>query len=268
MLIDTHAHLNFKAFKKNLDEVISRAKEVGINKIIIPGAKIDSSKKAIEIAQRYDSCFAAVGIHPHHLEEFVRLGKPAVEKELQKLITNKKVVAVGEVGLDYHKHKDYPPVSEENKKQQKELLLLHIDKAQKANLPIIFHCRDAYNDQLALISKYLKSANKQVAGVFHCFGGEKKHLEALLSLGFYIGFDGNITYPENKILQDLVKFTPLDRLLLETDAPFLTPLPFRGQRNEPAYLTHTASFVSRLRKISLETLKRITTDNALKLFLL
>lgn len=262
MLIDTHAHLNFKAFKKDLDEVISRAKEVDIGKIIIPGAKINSSAKAVEIAQKYDSCFAAVGIHPHHLEEFIHAGKVHIRNELKKLIKNKKVVAIGEIGLDYHKHKDYPPVSEENKNRQKELLVLQINEAQKANLPVIFHCRDAYHDQLELINNY----RSRMTGVFHCFGGEKKHLEEILSLGFYVGFDGNITYPENKMLQDLVKFTPLDRLLLETDAPFLTPLPFRGQRNEPAYLTHTASFVSRLRKISLQKLTRITTDNALKLF--
>lgn len=260
MLIDTHAHLNFKAFNKDLEAVLNRAKEAGIGKIIIPGAKIDSSQKAVEITQNYEGCFAAVGIHPHHAEEFMRLGKPAIEEELQRLITNKKVVAVGEIGLDYHKYKDHPPISEAMKTEQKELLLLQIDIAQQANLPIIFHCRDAHNDQLDIIK------DRQLTGVFHCFAGEKKHLEKILSLGFFVGFDGNVTYPENKNLQDLVRYTPPDRLLLETDAPFLTPIPDRGKRNEPAYLIHTASFVAQIHKIPIDNLTEITTASALKLF--
>lgn len=265
MFIDTHAHLNFKAFRKDLNEVINRTKEAGIEKIIIPGAKIDSSRKAVEISQKYDSCFAAVGIHPHHVVNFTQLGKTKITNELKMLVDNKKVVAIGEVGLDYHEYKGYPPITNEVKSQQKELLRLQIEIAQENNLPIIFHCRDAHDDQLEMINDNLKSNNK-ITGVFHCFGGEKKHLEKVLSLGFYVGFDGNITYPENKNLQDLVAYTPIDRLLLETDAPYLTPLPFRGQRNEPAYLINTASFVYHLHKISLEKVSEITTSNALKLF--
>lgn len=269
MLIDTHAHLNFQAFNKDLDKAISRAKNVGVEKIIIPGTKIDSSRKAAEISQKYPSCFAAIGIHPHHADEFQQLGRPVIEKklrEIMKQVQDDKIVAIGEVGLDYHEYKGYPPITDEIKSKQKELLTLQIEIAQENNLPIIFHCRDAHDDLLKIIADYMKSVNKPLKGVFHCFGGEKKQLKELLSLGFYVGFDGNITYPENKTLQNLVKFTPFDRLLLETDTPFLTPLPFRGQRNEPAYLTHTAIFVSQLRKISLQTLKRITTANALKLF--
>lgn len=260
MFIDTHAHLNFKAFNKDLDEVINRAKNAGIGKIIIPGAKIDSSKKAVEIAQKYDSCFAAVGIHPHHTDEFVKLGKSAVEEELKKLIAKRGVVAVGEIGLDYHEYKGYPLVTSENKKQQQELLSTQIKIVQEYNLPIIFHCRDAQDDQLDIIK------DQKLTGVFHCFGGEKKHLEKVLSLGFYVGFDGNITYSENKNLQDLVKYVPLEKLLLETDAPYLAPIPHRGKRNEPSYLIHTASSASQIYNISVEKLAGITTDNALKLF--
>lgn len=266
MLVDTHAHLNFKAFNKDLNEVIKRAKNAGVKKIIIPGAKIDSSKKAVEIAQKYDNYFAAVGIHPHHIDEFVNLGKEAVEKELRELIVNKKVVAVGEVGLDYHHYKDYPPISEENKKYQKDLLTLQIEIAAEFNLPIIFHCRDAHDDQLELINNYIKSANKQIKGVLHCFGGGKKHLEKVIDMGFYVGFDGNITYPDSNKLQDLVKSAPLDKVLLETDSPYLTPIPYRGQRNEPANLTHIASFIAKIHGISNTEIAKITTNNALKLF--
>lgn len=266
MLIDTHAHLNFKAFNKDLDEVINRAKNAGVKKIIIPGARIDSSKKAVEISRAYDLCFATIGIHPHHTDDFVNLGKATIEEELKKIIVDKKVVAVGEIGLDYHEYKGYPPITEEIKNQQKELLILQIEIAIKFNLPIIFHCRDAHDDQLKLIGNYIKSTNKHIKGVFHCFGGRIEHLKKVLAMGFYIGFDGNITYPENKKLQDLVKNTSTNRLLLETDSPFLTPFPFRNQRNEPAYLTHTASFVTKILEISKEEIAKITTGNALKLF--
>jgi len=260
MLIDTHCHLNFKAFNKDLHEVISRAKEAGIEKIIIPGAKIDSSYKAIEISQKYESCFAAVGIHPHHVADFFQSNSRKTTDELKMITNNKKVVAIGEIGLDYHEYKGYPPITNKVKAKQKELLMLQIEIAQTHNLPIIFHCRDAHDDQLEIIK------NQKLTGVFHCFGGEKKHLEKVLSLGFYIGFDGNITYPENKNLQDLVRYTPIDRLLLETDAPYLTPLPFRSQRNEPAHLLHTTKFVSQLRAVSIENVIETTSLNALKLF--
>ncbi len=266
MFIDTHAHLNFKAFNKDLDEVINRAKNAGIGKIIIPGAKIDSSKKAIEIAQKYDSCFAAIGIHPHHVNEYTSLiysnEVKTIKDNLESFAREEKVVAMGEIGLDYHEYKGYPLITSENKKQQQELLLTQIEIAQENNLPIIFHCRDAYDDQLDII-KDLK-----ITGVFHCFGGEKKHLQKVLDLGFYIGFDGNITYLENKNLQGLVKYTPIDRILLETDSPYLTPLPYRGQRNEPIYLTYIASFVAQIHKISKEKVAEITTQNALKIFAL
>lgn len=270
MLIDTHAHLNFKAFKKDLDDVINRAKESGIEKIIIPGAKINSSKKAIEISQKYASCFAAVGIHPHHAYEYTSLLDSkevrSARDNLESLVRERKVVAVGEIGLDYHEYKDYPPISEENKKQQKELLILQINLAQETNLPIIFHCRNAYDDQLEIITHYSKSTVKQIIGVFHCFSGEKNHLEKILSLGFYIGFDGNITYRENSILQDLVKYTPLDRLLLETDSPFLAPIKHRGSRNEPSYLPLIVSFIASLHKKKISQISEITSGSALKLF--
>lgn len=266
MFIDTHAHLNFKAFNKDLSEVINRARNAGVEKIIIPGAKLSSSQKAVEIAQKYDCCFAAVGIHPHHVDEFIKLGKTTIEIELNKFVSNNKVVAVGEVGLDYHEYKGYPPISEESKKAQKELLTLQIKIAGEFDLPIIFHCRDAHDDQLELIKDYIEETKKDIKAVFHCFGGEKIHLEKVLSLGFFVGFDGNVTYPENKNLQDLAKYTPTDRLLLETDSPYLSPLPFRRQRSEPAYITHTAAFIAAMIHEDIDDFADITTNNALKLF--
>lgn len=266
MFIDTHAHLNFKAYNKNLEEVIDKAKKAGIDKIIIPGAKIDSSRKAVEISQKYDDCFAAIGIHPHHVDEFTNLGERNIEEELNLLIRKEKTVAIGEIGLDYHEYKDYPPVSEENKKNQKRLLLLQVELAQKSGLPIIFHCRDAHDDQLELIQSYIQTTQKDIRAVFHCFGGDKYHLKKILSLGFYVGYDGNITYEGNSRLRELVKQTPLNRLLLETDSPYLSPVPYRGQRNEPANLILTATKIAEIHQKKIGRLAEITTRNATELF--
>lgn len=266
MLIDTHSHLNFKAFNKDLDEVILRAKEAGVDKIIIPGAKINSSKKAVEISQKYEVCFAAVGIHPHHVADFIELGKRETTNQLKILANNKKAAAIGEIGLDYHEYKGYLPINDEIKTRQKELLLTQIEIAAELNMPVIFHCRDAHDDQLELIGRLADLTRKKIRGVFHCFGGEIKHLKKLLSWDFYVGFDGNISYPENENLRMLVKATPIDKLLLETDSPFLTPVPFRGQRNEPANLIRVAKTVSEIHKIALEDVAAVTSGNALKLF--
>ncbi len=267
MLIDTHSHLNFKAFKKDLDTVIKNAVDAGVRKIVIPGAKINSSVRAVEISQQYSQCFAAVGIHPHHVTEFETLGKKEVAARLAQLAKDKKTVAIGEIGIDYYHYKDYPPVSEENKKSQTELFLLQLNIATELTLPVIIHCRQAHDDLFSLLDTYMKKGNRNMHGVFHCFGGDKKHLEKALSYNyFYIGFDGNITYEENKVLQQLVSLTPLDRLLLETDAPFLTPIPFRGKRNEPALLTHTADFVAKIHNKNRAEIAQLSSENARKLF--
>lgn len=263
MFIDTHCHLNFKAFKKDLNEVINRANNAGVEKIIIPGAKLDSSQRAVEITQEYTNCFAAVGIHPHHVEEYIHKGSQKTQEDLKKLSKNNKVVAIGEIGLDYHQYKDYPSISDETKKLQKELFELQLDIAIQGNLPVIIHCREAQNDIIETI-KQVKSKN--LRGVFHCFDGSSEYLNNVLALGFFVGFDGNSTYPQNAHLRDLVQKTPLNRLLLETDAPYLTPVPHRHTRNEPAYLTLMASCVSEIKQKSIEEIALQTTQNANFLF--
>lgn len=259
MMIDTHCHLNFKAFNKDRHQVIERAIKTGVEKIIIPGAKIDSSKKGVEIAQQYESCYAAVGIHPHHSNQI-----DESQEELNSLVKQAKVVAVGEIGLDYHRYHNYPPISSSVKKAQRELFLLQLELAKKMHLPVIIHCREAYEDLLTILE--MSAAKGQFRGVFHCFEGTEKQLTEVLDLGFYAGFDGNITYEENSLLRKLVKLTPLDRLLLETDAPFLTPLPFRGQRNEPAFITYLTKCVAEIQQKSFEDIAGIISFNAQKLF--
>lgn len=259
MLIDTHCHLNFKAFKKDLNNVIERARIAGIEKIIIPGARLDSSRKAIQIARDYDGIFAAVGIHPHHAADF-RINP---DQDFISLCRSKKVVAVGEIGLDKHHYQGYPPPSEENLKLQKKLLLFQLEMALSHNLPVILHCRDAYEELIETLTKFEKG---KLRGVFHCFEGNSVVLEKVLKLGFFIGFDGNITYPENIHRIELIKKVPLNKLLLETDSPFLSPEYSRGRRNEPANLVHTARFLAGLYGTSPESLGEITSSNALNLF--
>lgn len=261
MLIDTHCHLNFKSYKKDLGEVIKRAADNKIDKIIIPGAKLDTSRKAIEIARQYPDCFAAVGIHPHHADLLSAADNASDLKNLLTgLIIQPKVVAVGEIGLDYYQYKDYPKVDKDSKKRQKELFLLQLELAQENNLPVILHCREAFDDLLNVLK------DKNISGVFHCFSGNKQQLAEVLEMGFYLGFDGNITYPQNQHLRQLVESAPFDRLLLETDAPFLTPVPQRGNRNEPAFLVYTAQTVAEIKKTALDKVMEITCSNALKLF--
>ncbi len=261
MLIDTHCHLNFKSYKKDIGEVIERASNNNIGKIIIPGAKIDTSRKAIEIAGQYTNCFAAVGIHPHHADLLSDAGKASdLEKILTGLIKQPKIVAVGEIGLDYYQYKDGPAVDKDSKKRQKELFIFQLELAQENNLPVILHCREAFDDLLNIIK------DKSISGVFHCFSGNIQQLAQVLEMGFYLGFDGNITYPENGHLRQLVEYAPYDKLLLETDAPFLTPVPQRGNRNEPAFLVYTAQTVAEIKKTTLDKVMEITCSNALKLF--
>lgn len=263
MFIDTHCHLNFKAFRNDLDEVIKRAHESGVEKIIIPGAKLDSSKKAVEIADTYENCFAAIGIHPHHVNEYVQKGPHIIEAELTELSQKSKVVAIGEIGLDYHQYSDYPPISDETKTLQKELFELQLNVAIQGNLPVIIHCREAQNDIIETI-KQLQNDNLRC--VFHCFDGNKEYLNKVLALGFYVGFDGNSTYEQNSHLRHLIAATPLDRLLLETDAPYLTPVPFRGSRNEPSNISHIAAFIAQLLEVSEDFIASQTTRNAKALF--
>ncbi|MCL5675645.1 MAG: TatD family hydrolase [Patescibacteria group bacterium] len=282
MLIDTHCHLNFQAFEKDLEEVITRAKSEGVEKIIIPGAKIDSSQKAIEIAGKYDNCYAAIGVHPHHESDTGILGYYDIKKKLVELAKNKKVVAIGEFGLDYYEYQQ--TVHQENKitaeikQKQKELLKIHLEVARECNLPIILHCREAFEDMLPIVLQYLRPPSRSpfghlegvsrsvLRGVFHCFGGNEKDLKRVLDMGFYIGFDGNITFKNAYSLQNLVKLTPLDRILTETDAPYLSPEPFRGKRNEPKNVKIIARKIAEIKGIRLEEIEKITTKNALKLF--
>lgn len=256
-MIDTHAHLNFKAFEGEVGAVLGRAEEVGVKKFIVPGSDLETSKRAVDLARKYPEIFASVSIHPFHAKEM----SIEVLEQFFVLVAKEKVVAVGETGLDYYrldktsKFADYP-----RQEEQKIVFVQMLKLAQDAKKPLILHCRDAYKEMLEiLISEGIK-----IPGVIHCFSGTKDEAKEFLDLGFYISFSGNITYSDS--LVDLVKSVPLEKLLLETDSPYLAPEPYRGKRNEPAYMLEIAKKIAEIKGISLVEVEKKTTENAEKLF--
>jgi TatD DNase family protein len=250
MLVETHCHLDFSEFDHDRDEVIERAKEQGVGYIINIGSSLNGSQRSVELSQKYESIYATVGIHPHEADTFT----PEIEKSIRELAKKDKVVAIGEIGLDYYKN--YSKVE-----NQKPLFISLVKLAKDLGLPVVVHNRQAQTDTL----KILKDALPFKA-VVHCFSGDEDFLKECLDLGFFISFTCNITYNKATQLRKLVKVTPLDRLLLETDAPFLPPEGFRGKRNEPAYVKYLAKEVASIKEINLEEVGRVTTNNAKSFF--
>lgn len=267
LVIDTHCHLNFHRFEKDYDAIITNAFKSGVTKIINVGTKIDSSKLAVELAQKYDSpagkLYAVIGVHPHHSD------KP--EKgwldDLEKLACKPKVVGIGEVGMDYFSYKSNDVVDPE---LQKAVFIKQIELAHKLKLPLQIHNRQAGKDIIEILLNH-KSLLSNPPGMFHCFAGNMDLLKKVLDLGFYVGFDGNITYSglapgEDTDLKDLAKFVPMERIVIETDSPYLTPEPKRGSRNMPEYVIITAKFIANLKGIKFEDFEAKTTENAIRLF--
>jgi TatD DNase family protein len=262
-MVDVHCHLNFHAFKRDYDEVIKRAKDTGVEKIINVGTSIESSQKAVELSHKYDNLYAIVGIHPHHADKLKR----GWEEKLEKLARNKKVVAIGEIGIDYYSYKSNGIV---DPKLQRKVFETQIDIAKKLGLPLQIHGRKAGEDILRILTAN-KSKLQKIPGMFHCMAGDLNYLKKVLDLGFYVGFDGNITYNglapgETTLLKDLVKNTPVDKIVTETDSPFLAPIPYRGGRNEPSYVIIVAEFIAKLKNSSLAEIDKISTKNAHKIF--
>lgn len=262
-MIDVHCHLNFHAFEKDVDEVIKKAFEDGVEKIINVGTSIESSQKAVELAQKYENLYAIVGIHPHHSDKV----KENYINELETLAKDKKVVAIGEVGLDYFSYKSNGIVKSET---QKRVFKKQIESSIKLGLPLQIHNRQAGSDIIEVLKHY-KNEFKNPPGMFHCMSGDVEFLKGVLDLGFYVGFDGNITYDgvakgETTPLIELVKYAPIDRIVTETDSPFLTPVPHRGMRNLPSYVIIVGEFVAKIKRISTEELEEKTAQNAKDIF--
>lgn len=252
MIIDTHCHLDFKDFDADRDEVIDRAIRTGVARIVNVASSMEGSRRAVGLAKKYDMVYASVGIHPQDASS-------ATDEniaELKSLAGEGKVVAVGEVGLDYYRNLS-------PKECQEKAFLKFIRLAVELKLPLIIHSREADPDMVAILKRESPSG---VKGVMHCFSGDKKFLEECLALGLYISFTCNITFKNAKALREVAKSVPIERVLLETDAPFLAPQEFRGQRNEPAYLKYLLREWAELKGLSERDIARITTHNANNLF--
>ncbi|MCL5104114.1 MAG: TatD family hydrolase [Armatimonadetes bacterium] len=251
-LIDTHAHLNDSKFASDLPEVIARANEAGVGRIIVCGYDLESSRAAVELASRFECVFATVGVHPHDSKSF----DESTPQALVELSRRPKVLAIGETGLDFHYH--FSPRSD-----QFAAFEAQIELAGNVGLPIVVHSRESNAEVLQVLRQH--SENIQGC-VLHCFSGDEQFAREVLDEGFYIGIDGPITYKASEKLRRVVEMCPLDRLLIETDCPYLTPVPHRGKRNEPAYVRYVAEEVARIRGRVLEELAEATTRNARALF--
>jgi len=279
MFIDTHCHLNFEAFEKDYRVVVEKARKAGVNKILTVGVDIETSKRAVEIANELEGVKATVGFHPHHCRALLENSKfqipnskkiSNIKNQLRKLARDNKVVGIGECGLDYYEYKNtkYPPKAKAfrrvGRNLQKQVFGMQIQLTKELNLPMVIHNRKADMDVLDILDHFCKSDKRYPTGVFHCISGSKEYVKKVLEMGFYIGIDGNVTY--SKSVQELAKIIPLEKLVLETDSPLLSPEPNRRLRNEPISVKITAEFLARLKNISLDKLKTSTTQNAEVLF--
>ena len=252
MLMDTHAHLDFPEFAGRLDEVLERAAAAQVSEVISIGIDFETSRQAVAIASRTANVWATVGLHPHGA---CRLDAGALA-QWRRLAGAERVVAIGEVGLDYYRDRQPRDI-------QRACLRSQLDLAVELDLPVVFHIRDAHPDFLALASDY---ADRLPPSVLHCFSGDWATAERCLEFGWFLSVPGVVTFTKAEVLQDVVRRAPLDRLLLETDAPFLAPVPYRGKPNEPAYLRYTALKVAQLRGLDLDALARATSANAHRVF--
>lgn len=253
MLIDSHCHLDFNDFDEDFDEIMARAREAGVTAMLNAGNNINELDRQLALSETYPFIYTAVGVHPHNAAEYPDIkAADFVEKS-----HHKKVVAIGECGLDYYY--DYSPPD-----IQKKIFIEQIIAAQQTGLPLIIHTRDADDDTIAILDEYYKKA--PFSGEIHCFSTSRKLAEFALSIGFYISASGIITFNKSGELRDIFKDVPLERLLVETDSPFLAPIPMRGRRNEPSFVRYTAERLAQLKDIPFEKLAQITSDNFHNLF--
>lgn len=251
ILIDTHSHLDFDRFDADRDAVIQRAREEDVCAIITIGIDYNSSLAAIKIAETYADVYAAVGVHPHDAKDMT----DAHLAELKELLSHPKVVAIGEVGLDYHY--DYSP-----RDVQRRVFRQFLELSLERQMPLIIHTRESDEDVLHIIQS---RAKKGWRGVFHCFAGDEKMAFKVIDLGFLLSFTGNITFTKSTSVRVMAQ-VPLDKLLIETDAPFMAPVPKRGKRNEPAFVKFVAAKIAETKSRAFDEVANITTQNAMDLF--
>ncbi len=261
MLVDTHCHLEFNSFEKDREQVVARARVSGVQRIVNPGINLESSAFAVNLSKKYPEVYAAVGVHPNDGLSWERNSI----SQLREIAKHEKVVAIGEIGLDFYRDRTPRELQEKIFKEQ-------LDLAAELNLPVVIHSRESLSEVLDILEEWRNNLNhtqtsvSKYPGVLHSFSGDEQHAERAISLHFFIGITGPVTFRNAKDLQDLVIRLPLRELLVETDAPFLTPHPHRGKRNEPANVKLVAEKIAELQQEAYNTVTDITTDNASRLF--
>lgn len=257
MIIDTHVHYNLDPFFPTWKTYWDEAQKNGVEKSIVVGTDEQSNQRAIEIAQSEPNLYAAIGVHPEYVSEHNDFALQMTKVE--SLLPNKKIVAIGECGLDYFRLPQ-TQMGEEIKKLQQELFIHHIELSKKHHLPLIIHCRDAYADMITTLKTHKPKF------VLHCMSGDLEYLKQALELGGYISFAGNVTYPKAIVIQELACHTPLNRMFIETDAPYLPPQTHRGDTCRPSYIAETAQYLAKLLNISRDKLEAQTSANAMEFF--
>lgn len=252
MFIDTHAHLFYPNFEGELDEVITRAKESGVDYILVPATDLKTAEEVVNLTQKYEMIYGAVGVHPHDTKDW----DSSFITKIEELTKNDKIVAIGEIGLDYYY--DFSP-----KEKQIDAFKSQIELALKLDLPVIIHNRDSDKDMMEIIRSYCGAGLK---AQFHCFNGSLDDAMELVGMNYMVSFTGNITFKKADNLRKILQHIPPENLLLETDSPFMTPVPFRGKRNEPSYVKFVAQQIAELHNLRVEDVARITSFNAFKIF--
>ena len=256
MLIDTHTHLDDARYDNDREAMIARAREAGVEAFVTIGCDLKTSLAAITLAEQHPFIYASIGVHPHEVKHI----QDNWYDEFRRLAKIKNVVAYGEIGLDYHYNHSSP-------REQRERFREQIQLARELNLPVIIHTREAQEDTITILKE---EKGSEVGGVFHCFSGDAWLAKDALDLGFYLSFSGILTFQNATMLREIARMIPLDRLLIETDCPYLTPVPHRGKRNEPAFVSFVAQQLATIRasepEMSTELIGRLTTRNAKRLF--
>lgn len=252
MLFDTHAHLDDERFKEDFNDVLDKIKAAGVDFVVNPGYDIPSSENAVQLSEKYDFIYAAVGVHPHDADSLTEEG---IEK-IKELSKSKKVVAIGEIGLDY-----YYDLSERD--IQKKWFARQMELALEVKKPVIIHDRDAHKDTMDILKA---NGIKKTGGVLHCFSGSTQMAREALDLGMYISFAGPVTFKNARKLVEVAEYVPLDKMFIETDSPYLTPVPKRGERNDSSNVRYVAEKISEIKNIPFEEVCRVTKENALSFF--
>ena len=271
MFIDIHAHINNERFENEIDEIISRAKNANVEKIVCVGCDVSSCKSALELSEKFDNVYASIGIHPNNVLEYTE----EVETLLRSAKNNKKVVSIGEIGLDYYDldwqldqvSRQFPEIKiskEEFVQKQKEIFVKQLKLAKEIGLPIMIHMRDATSDTLKILEE--NPSFVENGGLMHCYSGSLETTMRIFNLGLYVSIGGSITFKNSRIMPAVLEQVGIERVTLETDCPYLCPEPFRGTRNEPKYIPLVASRIASITGLSIDEVERKTTENAFKVF--